>query len=125
MGLKGIALVFGIVITAMISIFGKISGTHINTAVIISLAFGKSISKKDPIYYVFFQILGAIIASVLLQFMFKENKLLGVTFPSEDIAQSLLIEFVLTFFLMLTILGVTPQKNKEITSLSRIVIGQL
>jgi len=123
LGLIGISLVFGIVITAMIYIFGNISGTHINPAVTIGLAFGKSISKKDTICYVLFQILGGVLASILLQFMFKENQLLGATLPSGAIVQSLLIEFVLTFFLMLTILGITSQKDKETASLSGIVIG--
>jgi len=112
LGLIGISLVFGIIITAMIYIFGNISGTHINPAVTIGLVIGKAISKKDAIYYVMFQVLGAILASVLLRFMFKENEFLGGTLPSGDIVQSVLIEVVLTFFLMLTILGITSQKDK-------------
>jgi len=123
LGLIGISLVFGIIITAMIYIFGNISGTHINPAVTIGLVIGKAISKKDAIYYVMFQVLGAILASVLLRFMFKENEFLGGTLPSGDIVQSVLIEVVLTFFLMLTILGITSQKDKETSSLSGIVIG--
>lgn len=123
LGLLGISVVFGIIVSVIIYIFGNISGAHINPAVTIALAIGKLMPKKDIIYYIIFQILGAILASYLLKFMFPENITLGTTLPTGEILQSFIIELILTFILMLTILGITSQK--ETTSLSGIVIGAI
>lgn len=123
LGLVGISLTFGLIITAMIYIFGHISGAHFNPAVTIGLAFGKLIDFRNMIFYIFCQILGAIIASVLLKFIFPQNNSLGFTQPSGFLLQSFLLEFILTFILMLVILGITQREEKEITALSGVIIG--
>lgn len=121
LGLIGISLTFGIIITAMIYSFGSISGTHINPAVTIALVIGKLTSLKDATAYILAQILGALVASYLLKFMFPENLTLGGTVPSGEFTQSFIIEFILTFFLMLTILAVTSKK--EFSSIAGLIIG--
>lgn len=123
LGLFGIAATFGIIVTAMIYSFGTISGAHINPAVTIALAFGKRISKKDTFGYIVAQILGALMASKLLSFMFPEITNLGTTVPTGSISTSFILEFILTFFLMLTILAVTSKKENSNTA--GIVIGVL
>ncbi|MFI1773108.1 MIP/aquaporin family protein [Thalassobellus citreus] len=121
LGLVGISAAFGIIVTAMIYTFGSISGTHINPAVTISLAIGKLMPKSDILGYLASQVLGAFLASGLLTLMFPDNLSLGGTLPSGSILQSFSIELILTFFLMLTILGVTSQK--ETSPLAGIIIG--
>lgn len=121
LGLIGIALAFGIIVTAMIYVFGNISGTHINPAVTIALVVGKLTTKKDAAFYILAQLVGAILASSLLKIMFPENETLGGTVPSGDFLQSFILEAVLTFFLMLTILGVTARKG--FSSVAGLVIG--
>ncbi len=121
LGLIGISMVFGIIITTMIYIFGNISGTHINPAVTIALAVGKLMLKNEVVRYILAQILGAFLASGLLYFVFPETKALGETLPSGGIIPSFILEIVLTFFLMLTILGITS-KNEH-SHLAGIVIG--
>lgn len=121
LGLVGISFAFGIIVIAMIYIFGNISGSHINPSVTIALLLGKVISKKDAFFYIIAQILGAILASIFLKSMFPENLTLGATLPSGGISQSFILETVLTFFLMITILGITSKK--ELTSMAGLVIG--
>lgn len=121
LGLIGIALTFGIIISAMIYVFGNISGTHINPSVTIALVIGKLTSKREAVFYISAQILGAVLASGLLKLMFAKNLTLGITIPSGNLLQSFILEFVLTFFLMLTILGVTSKK--EFSSLAGLIIG--
>ena len=121
LGLVGIALAFGIIISAMIYIFGNISGTHINPSVTIALAIGKLTTKKEASFYILAQIIGAVLASGLLKLMFPESLTLGATIPSGELLQSFIIEFILTFFLMLTILGVTSRK--EFFSIAGLIIG--
>jgi len=121
LGLVGVAFAFGIIVSAMIYVFGNISGAHLNPSVTIALVTGKIISKKDAISYILFQILGAILASVLLKLMFSENRTLGATIPSSGLFQSFILELILTFFLMLTILGVTSKK--EFSNIAGFIIG--
>lgn len=121
LGLLGISVTFGIIVTAMIYIFGNISGTHINPAVTISLALGKLMPKKDVLGYLVAQVLGAVLASSFLHLIFPNNQGLGGTTPSGDILQSFSLEFILTFFLMLTILGATSKK--EFSNVAGFVIG--
>jgi len=67
--------------------------------------------------YIVSQLAGAFAASVLLRLLFSENKLLGSTLPAGSEVQSLVLEIVLTFILMLTILNVsTRAKEKGITA---------
>ena len=121
LGLFGISASFGIIIMAMIYVFGDTSGTHINPAVTLSLALGKLVPKKDVLGYVFAQIVGAILASGFLYILFPRNQSLGGTTPSGGVLQSFSLEFILIFFLMLTILGITSKK--EFSHLSGLVIG--
>ena len=121
LGLLGIAATFGISITAMVYVFGSISGTHINPAVTISLALGKIMPKNEVFGYIVAQILGGIFASSLLLMLFPSNQTLGCTIPSNGILQSFSLEFILTFFLMLTILGIGSKK--ENSNVAGLVIG--
>ncbi len=124
-GIVGIALAFGLIVTTMIYVFGPISGAHINPAVTISLAIDKAIEKKDAFFYIIFQIIGAILASIVLRILFPENENLGLTAVSGSIMQSFLMEVVATFLLMLVILGVTSQGDNASKALAGIVIGAI
>ncbi len=123
LGLIGISAAFGIIITAIIYIFGTVSGAHINPAVTIALAIGKLLPKKEVLGYVLAQVSGAFSASILLFFIFPTVQTLGETLPSGGVLPSFILEIILTFFLMLTILSVTSKK--EHAHLAGIVIGVL
>lgn len=123
LGLVGISFAFGIIVSSVIYIFGSISGAHINPAITIALLIAKLTSKIDAIFYISAQISGAFLASFLLQVMFPENLTLGATVPSGEILPSFLIELILTFFLILTVFGVTSKK--EFSSITGLIIGLL
>jgi aquaporin NIP len=113
----GIALTFGLVVLVMIYTFGDISGAHLNPAVTMGFWAARRLPGRDVFPYLASQTAGALIASGVLRFLFPENKLLGCTLPSGSEAQSLILEIILTFFLMLTILNVsTGAKEKGITA---------
>lgn len=107
----GVALTFGLVITAMAFTFGKYSGAHMNPAVTIALAIGNNFPKKDIPLYLSAQLTGAFAASFLLQLLFPDNAALGSTLPAGSETQSFILELILTFFLMITILSTTKEKN--------------
>lgn len=118
----GIAITFGLIVVAMIYTFGDISGSHINPAVTIAFAVIKKIEVIEAIKYIISQVIGAIVASLVLHFLFPENKNLGVTLPAGSETQSFILEFILTFFLMLVIIH-TSQGKKEVQNIAGIVIG--
>jgi aquaporin Z len=113
----GIALTFGLIVLAMIYTVGDISGAHLNPAVTIGFWAARRLPGREVLPYIASQIIGAVFASALLRFLFPENKLLGATLPAGSEMQSFVLEMVLTFFLMLTILNVsTGAKEKGVTA---------
>lgn len=117
LGLPGIAAVWGLVIIALIYAFGDISGTHLNPAVTVAFAIDKRFEWKEVPAYLGSQLLGALVASFLLHFLFPDNKTLGITQPAGSELQSFILEAVMTFILMMVILRVSVgAKEKGITA---------
>ena len=113
----GIALTFGLVVLAMIYTFGDISGAHLNPAVTVGFWAARRIPLIDVALYLPSQVVGAISASGTLRLLFPKNPLLGATLPAGSEIQSFVLEVILTFLLMLTILNVsTGAKEKGITA---------
>ena len=121
LGLIGISTVFGLVVMTMIYTYGHASGAHINPAVTIALAFSNRFDKKDVLPYIGAQCAGAIAASVvsssILKPFFLEQNILekmayGVTQPWNGSSLTVIIvEAILTFFLMAVILGSAVDKK--------------
>jgi MIP family channel proteins len=102
----GISFIFGAVVAVLIYALGHISGAHLNPAV--TLAFWSSgvFQKNRVLPYIFAQILGAVVASVVLVLSFGSIANLGATLPlNGNWQQSFVLETILTFILMLVILG--------------------
>ena len=114
----GIGLTFGLVVMAMIYTIGDISGAHINPAVTIAFAVAKRFPKSEVFPYISFQVIGAILASATLYFLFPGAVNMGQTLPLNDNwLQSFVLELILTFILMFVILNVsTGAKEKGITA---------
>jgi aquaporin NIP len=113
----GVALTFGLVVLAMIYTVGDISGAHLTPAVTLGFWAARRMPGREVLPYIASQIAAAILASALLRFLFPENPSLGATLPAGPELQSFVLEIVLTFFLMLTILNVsTGAKEKGITA---------
>lgn len=125
------ALAFGLVIVGMAYCVGNISGCHINPAVSLGVLISGGMSITDFIGYVISQCLGAFAGSGILAAIFStggvadktggfgSNGLAGV---NDSAAAGILVEVVLTFAFVLTILGVTSKKANH-GSFGGIVIG--
>ncbi|WP_282136337.1 MIP/aquaporin family protein [Seonamhaeicola maritimus] len=120
----GVAATWGLIVMAMIYAFGEISGAHFNPAVTIGFAFAKKFSLKEVPKYISSQIIGAIAAAFLLWFLFPESQFLGETTPAQGFPayKAAILEFLLTFFLMLTIINVSTG-SKEIGTMAAIAVG--
>jgi aquaporin NIP len=113
----GIALVFGLVILAIVYTFGDVSGAHVNPAVTIAFAVAGRFAWREVPGFVVAQLLGALNACGLLRLLFPGDATLGATLPAGSAWQSFVLEVVLTFFLMLVVLSVsTGAKEKGITA---------
>lgn len=125
------ALAFGLVIVGMAYCVGNISGCHINPAVSLGVLISGGMSVKDFICYVISQCLGAIAGTGILSLIFTlggvtdktggygSNGLAGV---NGNAGAGLIVEIVLTFIFVLTIIGVTSKKAGH-GSFGGIVIG--
>jgi aquaporin NIP len=118
----GVSLMWGLAVTAMIYIFGNISGAHINPAVSIAFTIAGRFSAKKLPGYVISQIMGALLASLTLRLLFPSNKLLSATMPSGTEIQSFILELLLTFFLMFVIF-IFAHGSKETGRYAALAIG--
>jgi len=118
----GIAITFGLIVLAMIYAFGEISGAHFNPAVTLGFASVNRFEKKEIVPYLTSQVAGAFLATLVLKFLFPENQNLGATLPAGSAIQSFVLEFILTYFLMIVIIHVS-QGSKEVGVLAGIAIG--
>lgn len=118
----GIAMTWGLIVMAMIYAFGETSGAHFNPAVSIAFAYAKKFSWREVPKYILAQVLGAFSASLILWFLFPSSEILGATIPTVDVWRAFVLEFLLTFFLMVVIINVSTG-SKEIGAVAGIAIG--
>jgi aquaporin Z len=120
----GIAVTFGLIVSAMIYALGDVSGAHMNPAVTISFWLAKKFPAKEIAPYILSQAIGAFAASFILKFLFPANQLLGTTLPAGSPMQSFILELILTFILMLVIIHVATG-SKEQGMFAGIAIGSV
>ncbi len=114
-----VALAHGLAIGLMIAAAGHISGGHYNPAVTIGLWLGGKIGAMKSVGYIVAQLAGAVVAAAVLHLIFPEAirdaTKLGV--PQINYAgdadgiivgrsHALILEVIMTFFLMYVIYGV-------------------
>jgi aquaporin NIP len=120
----GIAITFGLIVMAMIYALGEKSGAHLNPAVTIAFAVNGNFPVKEVTPYITSQLAGGLSASLVLKLLFPVTVLLGATIPAGSNMQSFVLEFILTFFLMLVIINVATG-SKEQGLFAGIAIGSV
>ncbi len=110
-GLVGVALAHGIVLGVMVTATMAISGGHVNPAVTFGLWLARKIDTRRAGLYVVAQLLGAVAAAFLLKALFPvgagESAGWGVprVSPFVTFPQAIVIEAVLTLFLVSAVFG--------------------
>ena len=116
------AFAFGLALLTMAYSIGNISGCHINPAVSLAMFISKKIEKTEFLCYVIAQVLGAFAGSGLLAIIFNGAGIVdktgafganGLSGVNGDPAIGLLVEVLLTFIFVISILGVTSEKFKH------------
>ena len=121
-GFAGVALAFGLTVLTMAYAVGHISGGHFNPAVSVGLFIGGRFNGKDLLPYIVSQVIGAIAAAGVLYLIasgktgfdavasgFASNGFGEHSPNGYDMMAALLIEFVLTTFFLIIIMGSTDK----------------
>ena len=132
-GNVGIALAFGLAVTAMAYTIGSVSGAHVNPAVTLGVYSAGRMSGKDALGYIIFQFLGATLAAYVLIVM-ASNRATGFDIAIDGLGQNgwgsgyadeysllpaLLFEFIATYIFVKVILHTTVADLK----IAGVVIG--
>ena len=125
------ALAFGLSIVAMAYCIGNISGCHINPAVSLAFLIRGEIKLADFCGYVVSQFLGGFAGAGILYGIFGLGRVYdrtggygsnGLAGVHGSVASGLIVECLLTFIFVLTIMGVTSKKFKH-GSFGGLIIG--
>ncbi|CAM2983303.1 aquaporin Z [Acinetobacter celticus] len=121
-GFVGVALAFGLTVLTGAYALGHISGGHFNPAVSIGLWVGGRFNTKDLIPYIIAQIIGAVLAALVLYFVvsgqagfagtggFASNGFGELSPGKYSLGSALIIEVVLTAMFLMIIMGATDQR---------------
>lgn len=126
-GWLGVSLAFGLTVVTMAYAIGHISGCHLNPAVSVGMVVAGRMPAKDLPLYIGAQVVGAVLASLLLMVMVQNNAAdnaweavkasgfaangYGDHSPGKfGVVAALLGEVVLTCIFLLVILGATDGK---------------
>ena len=133
--LVAVALAHGLAIGLMVAAAGHISGGHYNPAVTFGLWLGGKIGTIKAIAYVIVQLLGAVVAALLLRYIYPEavRNATNLGVPSIIHAgqnpliivgrsHAFVIEVILTFFLMYVIYG-TAVDSRGAHAIAPLAIG--
>ena len=110
-GLLGIAIAHGVILSIMISAFGGISGGHFNPAVTFGVMIAKRISILLGLQYIGAQLAGGVLAGLLLRMIFPAEVCSAVHLGTPAVASGIslgtavLVEAILTFALVTAVFG--------------------
>ncbi len=95
------ALGHGLILVVIAFVYGGISGAHVNPAITLSLLLGNKIELVKGIVYIVMQVIGAIIAAVVINAIFPGQGAGQATgsLTAENSGGAAVLEFLFTFLL--------------------------
>lgn len=126
--LPAIAFAHGLAIALGVLALGKISGGHFNPAVTIAFLVTNKISAVNAVVYIASQLLGGVLAGFAVLYFFPATMVAAVSLgnpalaPEVPFVNGVMIEMVLTFFLVLVIFG-TAVDSRGLGSFAGFAIG--
>ena len=98
----------GLTLMSLVLVFGPVSGAHFNPAVSLGLALNGRFAKSRLIPYLLAQFTGATVAALFLRVLLRST-VIGQTTSAMPGLAALVLEGVLTFWLVWVILAVTEK----------------
>jgi aquaporin Z len=119
-GFLGVAFAFGLTVLTMAYAVGHISGGHFNPAVTVGLWAAGRCASRHVIPYIIAQVVGAVIAAAVLWLIasgkpdwvpggFASNGYGDLSPGKYNLTACVVMEFVMTFFFLLIIIGTTSK----------------
>lgn len=103
-GVTAAALSHGLILVALIYIFGPISGAHVNPAVTAGLLVGGHITLNLAFFYWIAQFAGGLAAALIVGLALGDpGPTIGLLTNPAGMLGAVVFEFILTFFLVTTI----------------------
>jgi MIP family channel proteins len=127
--LVGVALANGLAIAVMVSAVGHISGGHFNPAITLGFLVTRRLAPSLAVVYWSMQFAGAAAAAALLRWLYPESARrithLGAPGLSSGVSvwQGLVIELVLTFFLVWVVFATAADPGGTFKSIAGLAIG--
>src|SRR5262245_29361737 len=127
-GALDVALATGLTIGVMVCAVGHISGGHFNPAI----TFGSLVTRRMGVIlgvaYIVAQLLGSVLAALLLRWTFpaanRDAANLGApSVHTIDIGPALVIEALLTFFLVWVVFAMTTDPRSTYAAIAGLAIG--
>jgi MIP family channel proteins len=133
-GLVGIALAHGLALSIAVSVFGGISGAHVNPAVTAGMLVTGRIHPLLAVGYVIAQLLGAAAAATVCTMIFPPDAVsssnLGVPLPMSPLPNwrvderiILGAEFIMTFLLVTAVFGTAVDERGSQVKIGGFAIG--
>jgi MIP family channel proteins len=126
-GVVGIALAYGLAMAVMVSAVGHISGGHFNPAITLGFLVTGRLHPILAVVYWIAQFGGAVAAAALLRWIFNDtnegNLGAPVLNPSIEPEAGLIIEAILTFFLVWVVFATAADPRGTFKSIAGLAIG--
>src|ERR687887_256921 len=127
--LVAVAFAHGLAIAVMVSAVGHISGGHFNPAVTLGFVVTRRIATTLAVVYWSMQLAGATAAAALLRWFFSERARQLTNLGAPGIGggvnhwQALVIELILTFFLVWVVFATAVDPGGTFKSIAGLAIG--
>ena len=122
-----VALANGLAIGIMVTNLGHISGGHFNPAITLGFVVTKRITVRLAAVYWFVQLLGAVVAALILRSIFGESSVgtsaaphLAMGVPD---SKAILLEAVMTFFLVWAVWATAVDSRGAFKAIAGLAIG--
>ena len=124
--LLAIAIAHGLAIGVMVCALGHVSGGHFNPAISLGMLLTRRLTPNECAGYVVAQCLGAIVAALILRGIYSQALVKSAS-PAlgagVSVWSGLLVEIILTFFLVLVVFGVAVDPRGTFAAVAGLPIG--
>jgi aquaporin Z len=112
----------GLLVMALIYTLGPLSGAHFNPAVTLAFTLRNNFPWRRLPGYWLAQLLGAVLAALLLRWLYGSVGHLGATLPHHGTTASLTMEAILTF-LLITVILATATGHRSVGHNAALAVG--